>query len=153
MKRLLALGLAVISSLVFVAIALAGHGGAPTTTEFVQPTVITGNVNACPAGNEFQLNLDWDAGEVTVGVHGFIEITNVNAQAKTFDWELVDPTAVEENVIFVKGGPNTNKYDYTNPPIDATGDTGLHAPVNHNNNKYYGLSHILFCFDPKDPPR
>jgi hypothetical protein len=45
--------------------------------------------------------------------------------------------------VFVKGGPNGNLYTY-NPPV--TSDTGLHSPVNPENGKYYGLSHISFCY-------
>lgn len=46
--------------------------------------------------------------------------------------------------VIAKGGPNANVYNY-NPEVSS--DTGLHAPVNASNGKYYGLSHISFCFD------
>jgi hypothetical protein len=49
--------------------------------------------------------------------------------------------------IAVKGGPNTNFYDYR--PNGVTSGTKLHAPVNPNNGKFYGLSHVSFCYEPK----
>jgi hypothetical protein len=56
--------------------------------------------------------------------------------------------------VIVKGGPNANVYDYS--PGGATvalnisgdaglGDTGLHA-LNNTPNRFYGLSHLEFCF-------
>ena len=153
MKGLIVGAVTAASAVIVVSVALAAAGG-PTTTHNVQPTEVTGNVGKCPAGNRYQLNLDWDKGEVTTGVHGFIEITAVDAVNHTFDWKIVDPEAVEENVVYVKGGPNTNKYDYIGPPnIAAVDDTFLHAPENTKSKKvgdFYGLSHILFCFDSKN---
>lgn len=52
--------------------------------------------------------------------------------------------------VAVKGGPNTNFYDYR--PNGVTSGTGLHAPVNPDNNKFYGLSHISFCYVVKASP-
>ena len=48
--------------------------------------------------------------------------------------------------VAVKGGPNTNLYDYR--PGSVTTGTALHSPVNPNNLKFYGLSHISFCYVP-----
>ena len=53
------------------------------------------------------------------------------------------------DAVVVKGGPNGNVYVY-NP--EATADTGLHAPVNPNNNQFFGLSHISFCYDEDVTP-
>ncbi len=50
------------------------------------------------------------------------------------------------DAVFVKGGPNGTLYLY-DPPAESTGDTGLHAPVNPNNDKFFGLSHVSFCYD------
>jgi outer membrane biosynthesis protein TonB len=50
--------------------------------------------------------------------------------------------------VYVKGGPDGNLYAY-NP--EEIADTGLHAPVNPENNTYYGLSHISFCYDVEPP--
>lgn len=48
------------------------------------------------------------------------------------------------DAVIMKGGPNANVYVY-NP--EATSDQGIHTPVNPNNNKYFGISHIEFCYD------
>lgn len=53
--------------------------------------------------------------------------------------------------MIVKGGPQANIYNYkdyndaTPGVADTFSDTGLHAPVNTNNNKWYGISHIDVC--------
>jgi LPXTG-motif cell wall-anchored protein len=60
----------------------------------------------------------------------------------TFDWS----SNIGVDAVFVKGGPNGNLYLYD----EATGDTGLHAPINPANDKYYGLSHLSFCYDTGD---
>lgn len=46
--------------------------------------------------------------------------------------------------VVVKGGPNANFYDYTGLGGVAF-DEDLHAPVNHNNDRFFGLSHVSFC--------
>jgi len=51
--------------------------------------------------------------------------------------------------VAVKGGPNTNFYDYR--PNGVTSGTGLHAPLNLNQ-KFSGLSHISFCYVPRATP-
>jgi LPXTG-motif cell wall-anchored protein len=59
-----------------------------------------------------------------------------------FDWT----SNIGVDAVFVKGGPNGTLYLY-DPPAESTGDTGLHAPVNPNNDKFFGLSHVSFCYD------
>jgi hypothetical protein len=67
----------------------------------------------------------------------------------TPDGPVVDFTAnTGLDSVFIKGGESGNLYAY-NP--EALSDTGLHAQVNPANGKYYGISHISFCYDP-DPP-
>jgi LPXTG-motif cell wall-anchored protein len=60
----------------------------------------------------------------------------------TFDWS----SNIGVDAVFVKGGPNGNLYLYD----EATSDTGLHSPTNPQNGKYYGLSHLSFCYDTGD---
>jgi LPXTG-motif cell wall-anchored protein len=65
----------------------------------------------------------------------------------TADGQVVNWTSnIGVDAVFVKGGPNGTLYLY-DPPAESTGDTGLHAPVNPNNDKFFGLSHISFCYD------
>jgi uncharacterized repeat protein (TIGR01451 family) len=56
-----------------------------------------------------------------------------------FDWM----SQVGIDAVIVKGGDNANVYFYD----EETSDTDLHAPINPNNNKPFGLSHIEFCID------
>ncbi|HXV72260.1 MAG TPA: hypothetical protein VEB69_12790, partial [Acidimicrobiia bacterium] len=61
------------------------------------------------------------------------------AMGPAFDWS----SNLGVDVVVVKGGPAANVYRYT--PA-ATGDTELHSPLNNNSDKWYGLSHISFCY-------
>jgi LPXTG-motif cell wall-anchored protein len=70
-----------------------------------------------------------------------IDVTDT-ADGPVFDWT----SNIGVDAVFVKGGNNGTLYLY-DPPAESTGDTGLHAPVNPNNDKFFGLSHISFCYD------
>jgi LPXTG-motif cell wall-anchored protein len=59
-----------------------------------------------------------------------------------FDWT----SNIGVDAVLVKGGPGGLLYVY-DPPAESTGDTGLHAPVNPKNGKFFGLSHVSFCYD------
>lgn len=76
-----------------------------------------------------------------------IDVRNTGS-GPVFDWDQGTSGAVMQGV-FVKGGPGGNLYEY-NPPI-VTSDTGLHAPINPNNDRFFGLSHISFCYTPGAP--
>jgi LPXTG-motif cell wall-anchored protein len=65
------------------------------------------------------------------------------ANGPVFDWT----SNIGVDAVFVKGGPGGNLYLYD---PEATADTDLHAPVNPKNDKFYGLSHISFCYDAGD---
>ena len=93
--------------------------------------------------------LEYKVEPVTAGVHGtFFTISNIqdNGSGQTFDWSSTRPVFQ----VIVKGGPGANIYDY---PGGDQADTGLHAPLNPSNDKWYGLSHITFCYgDPEPDP-
>ena len=72
-----------------------------------------------------------------------IDVTD-GASGPTFDWLSTVPVFQ----VIVKGGPGANVYDY---PAGDTSDTGLHAPLNPANDKWYGLSHITFCYGEPEP--
>lgn len=52
--------------------------------------------------------------------------------------------------VVVKGGPNANWYSYPDPGV--TSDSNLTAPINPNNGKPYGLSHLCFSVGDKQIP-
>jgi hypothetical protein len=122
--------------------------GAPSGNE-VQPTEVDGNPTCSVLMDEgtfaFEIRINDPVTGSSLTIDGVtITITDVRntSLGQVFDWEAEGGVV---NGVFVKGGPKGNLYLY-NPP--ATSDTGLHAPINPNNGKYYGLSHVSFCVTP-----
>lgn len=83
-----------------------------------------------PTDETIPLSFNGLSGSVTVDVTG-----------STFDFSFSGDFVAA--AVIVKGGPNANFYDYT--PDGNAADTGLHAPINPSNGKFFGLSHISFC--------
>ena len=84
-----------------------------------------------------------------------IEAVNINVGSKygpvtitAYDGTYISFSSTEGvGEVIVKGGPNATVYHYD--PA-ATSGSGLHAPLNPANGKYYGISHVQFCaFDKK----
>jgi hypothetical protein len=94
-----------------------------------------------PTDETIQLSHDGLSGSLEIDVDGAV-----------FDFTFTGDFVAA--AVIVKGGPNANLYDYRPDGEDA--DTGLHAPVNPNNDEFYGLSHISFCVteapDETPPP-
>jgi uncharacterized repeat protein (TIGR01451 family) len=114
----------------------------------VTPTLLIGNQtcsNVVPGATELKVEPVVD-GTFTSG--GFSVTLDVRATSlgQVFDWTATGGVVLG---VVVKGGPNANFYDYR--PGGATSDTSLHAPVNPKTGKYYGLSHVSFCFTPGAP--
>jgi LPXTG-motif cell wall-anchored protein len=126
-----------------------GAGAAPTQETTVTSEQFDGNPTCgdlSPEGTtwtEFKVEPvedgEYSNGTVTVT----IDVTPDEENGPTFDWTSDVPV----DAIFVKGGPGGLLYVYEPP---ATEGTGLHAPVNPNNDKFYGLSHISFCYGEHD---
>ncbi|MDI9644254.1 MAG: SdrD B-like domain-containing protein [Candidatus Verstraetearchaeota archaeon] len=68
-----------------------------------------------------------------------------NNDGTYFDWEASDYIGC----VIVKGGTAANIYSY-DPPVNS--DTKLSPPINPNNNKPYGVSHVTFCWNSSAPP-
>ena len=84
---------------------------------------------------------------VSAGLHGsYFTISNIQdgGSGPTFDWSSTAPVYQ----VIVKGGPGASIYDY---PGGDTSDSGLHAPQNPKNGKWYGLSHVTFCYGEPEP--
>ena len=132
--------------------AFPGYAGA-TNTQTVPTTstsVVTGNPTCGdlePEGaewTEFKIE-GGESGEVEGGEYtdGTLTVTIVVRETDdgpVFDWE----SNIGVDAVFVKGGPGGLLYVYD---PESMGDTGLHAPVNPANDKFYGLSHLSFCYD------
>ncbi|MCS7006481.1 MAG: DUF11 domain-containing protein [Gaiellaceae bacterium] len=96
----------------------------------------------CPTGSVGWKYEPVESGTVGDGTLSVTVTVNDTSAGETFDFSSNLPIVT----VFVKGGPVSNKYVY-DPAV--TSDTGLHAPVNPNSGKYYGLSHIVFCYSAK----
>lgn len=100
-------------------------------------------LNGAPTGT---FTLTNPPGELTGGAppdpNNSVTISNVEdlGLGPIFDWAAT----LGIDAVIVKGGPNADAYVYD---PEAFGDEDLHAPVNPENLKYYGISHIEFCYD------
>lgn len=112
----------------------------PAAATTITPLFVAGNPSCVSLGYDFGYKVDPpDAG--TYDIDGLNTVT-VTRSGSLFDWS----STLGMDAVIAKGGPNSNLYIY-DPPAEATSDTGLHAPINPNNNQPFGLSHIEFCFD------
>ena len=119
----------------------AGTSGPASATD-VTPTLVLGNADCASQGGVDLIKIEpvMD-GMFSLPGGGMIEIAVQNSH---FDWT----STVSIGYILVKGGREANLYDYRPLlPVLTFADTGLHAPTNPNNGKFFGLSHISFC-DP-----
>jgi hypothetical protein len=123
-----------------------GNANAAPLAAIVDPVLVSGNPSCsdvAPGTTEFKVQpvVDGTFSDGTLTVT--IDVRN------TADGPVFDFTAnIGVDAVIVKGGPNANVYFY-NPEV--TSDTGLHAPVNPQNNTFFGLSHISFCYDVEPP--
>jgi hypothetical protein len=68
----------------------------------------------------------------------------------TVDGTSLDWTAsAGVDAVIVKGGPNANVYVYD---PEALSGSGLTPPMNGDEDKPYGISHVSFCHDADQPP-
>ena len=104
----------------------------------------------CGSAPRGGFNLKIEAEDLGVGQYGPITITAYDG--KYVSWAITAgyENTFDANLVIVKGGPNAVFYTY-----DAFDDSDIRltAPRNYNGAqpKYYGISHVQFCFDPKDP--
>jgi len=136
MKRRIAL----LSAAVLLMSAL-GFGSA-SAAEAPAPESFSGNYQ-CPAGS---LKIDPVAsGTYALPDGGTITITvRDTTKGKVFDFTT---SGAEIDSIVVKGGTGYNVYIFA-PAV--TSAEGLHSPLNLNNNKWYGLSHLCIEGTKKD---
>lgn len=113
----------------------------------VTPTQFNGNFTSCS-----QLNVSGLLGGSSSTAPGDPQTYQLGGgHTITFDYNpnggsYIDFTAtVPMSYVAIKGGPNANVYAY-NPAVLS--DTGLHAPINPENNQPYGVSHVVWCFRP-----
>jgi hypothetical protein len=84
------------------------------------------------------------------GRHLYITVHDTE-MGPTFDFSTEG--GVRVLAVRVKGGPEkVDVQTYWYPAPGVVSDSGLHALVNPNNGKYYGLSHADFLFGSQIPP-
>jgi hypothetical protein len=126
-------------------------GGAGAVADQTQPTpsttVVDGNPTCGDLAPEGTTWIEFKVEPVVDGTFSDGTLTVTIDVRETADGPVLDWTSnIGVDAVFVKGGPNGLLYVY-DPPAESTGDTGLHAPVNPNNGKFFGLSHVSFCYD------
>jgi hypothetical protein len=118
----------------------------------VDPTFVAGNPKCTDLGYDFGFKPQPEpppsgtyffGGPVTFPLHALTTYSvTITSDGTYFDWS----STLGVDAVIVKGGPNANWYAY-DPPAEAFSDTGLHSPINPNNNQPYAISHIEFCYD------
>ena len=154
--------LVVLAALAIAGAASADHWAAYTGKADSHELVL-GNPDPCPAtpgGVSFRVAGSALTEGGTYGPSGgpaVVKISDLNKPVEgTLSWALLDDALHLYDVaaVVMKGGPNAMVYHY-----DASGsgsddsDTGITTPIDKNGNvdpRPYGISHVDFCFDPKD---
>ena len=149
MRKVLALALLVVAAtfLTLAAVAWASHdhpGVNPSAPNADTHTLVDGN----PKCSDNTISLKIDSAPSNGTFFGFIQISGFDGTS--FDWTLLPGSGWDMAAVIVKGGPNGNlyTYDFTGAGADNS-DINLVPPVNPNNGKFYGFSHVDFCVDPK----
>ena len=176
MKRLLsALSAAALVAVMTTGVALANHAIAGDTVAPNSNSHASAAGNPqCGAPPRGGIAFKIEAEDLAVGTYGPIDITFYNGTYVSWAINAGSLNTYDANMVIVKGGPNATTYQYsllpndpTNPFVSAAlvggpaandpaggpddADYRLTAPQNPNGKgpKYYGISHISFCFDPK----
>jgi LPXTG-motif cell wall-anchored protein len=126
--------------------ALPASAGTRAPAQTPEPIFVPGNATCsqlAPPGTtwtelKFEPVADGMKSDGTLSVT--VDVMPNEATGATLDWT----SNIGVDAVFVKGGPDGNLYLYA---PESTGDTGLHAPTNPENGKYFGLSHVSFCYD------
>jgi hypothetical protein len=121
-------------------LAVPGIAGAAT----VDPVYHAGNPTCADIGYAHGMKFDAPSAGSASADGVTVEMSlGSDAFGTLVDWTSSAPI----DAVIVKGGPNANAYVY---PGESSGDTGLHTPFN-GPDKYYGLSHVDFCWDDDHP--
>jgi hypothetical protein len=177
MKRLL--GILSAASLVAVmvsSVALAGHTivAGDTTAPNANTHAYTEGNPACGEPEEGGIAFKIEADDLAVATFGPIDITYYDGTYVSWKINAAFLGTYDAGTVIVKGGPNAIIYGYsalandpTNPLVLSTlvggpavndpaggpddADYRLTSPYNPNGKggKYYGISHVSFCFDEK----
>jgi uncharacterized repeat protein (TIGR01451 family) len=106
---------------------------------------------SCPAGTADAGSTKIDGGDLNGYQDSRIHITRHSVQngIDSIDWALVDDN-LEVMAVIVKGGDGAYIY-YYDALGGSEGDNNLAPPLN-GGNQAPQISHVEFCFDPKEAP-
>jgi uncharacterized repeat protein (TIGR01451 family) len=109
---------------------------------------IEGGISFRVDGGQLSAGGQYPAGDPVV------EITGVDVDGGTLSWKLLDIHDYDVAAVVMKGGPNAMvyRYDAGHGGLDDS-DTGITTPIDTNGeapDRPYEISHVDFCFDPKD---
>jgi hypothetical protein len=122
-----------------------GDPSAPVSQGGIVPTFEDGNPSCADLGHPH--GRKWNYPEDTGGQEGASGALGAGQVTWTTDGTYVDwSSTFGVDAVIVKGGSNANSYVYE-PPTESFGDSGLASPINPNNGKPFGLSHVDFCYD------
>ena len=139
----LGLGGALVALTLVIVGAATGYNGSASSVE----TGVSGNPR-CPAGTADAGSIKIDGSQLAVGDYdGRIRITARGGDPDAVSWALIDDS-VEVMAVIVKGGDLANVYYYDG---SVTSDNGLTPPLNAGGQAPQ-ISHVEFCFDPKEGP-
>lgn len=132
------------TGMTFASHAISGDNVAPNANSH---QYVAGNPQ-CGAASAGGINIKIEAEDLAVGNYGPIRITAVSGTHVSWQIRAEFLHTYDADTVIVKGGPNAIVYSYDTWD-DA--DTRLTAPRNLNGAqpKYYGISHVSFCFDAK----
>jgi hypothetical protein len=111
----------------------------------VTPALVDGNPSCADLGYPHEIKFD----PPTAGSRSAAGVTvDMSLSADQYGTLVAWTSSAPIDAVIVKGGPNALGYVYAG---ESSGDSGLHAPFN-GPDKYYGLSHVNFCWDDQTPP-
>jgi hypothetical protein len=111
----------------------------------VDPALIDGNPSCADLGYPHEIKFDPPAAGSKSADGVTVDMAlGADQYGSLVGWTSSAPI----DAVIVKGGPNALSYVYAG---GSSGDTGLHTPFN-GPDKYYGLSHVNFCWDDQTPP-
>ena len=135
MKRRIAILSAAVLMLSAIGFGSASAANAPTPETFPGNDTCEGTKIDPVASGTYALA---GGGSVTITVRN-------TSSGPVFDFDASDDITIGS--VTVKGGPNYNLYIFA-PAVNSA--ENLHSPLNPNNGKWYGLSHICFEDVKKD---
>jgi uncharacterized repeat protein (TIGR01451 family) len=131
----------------------------PPSGNGVQPIWVSDNPKCADLAAQFAPGATWnelrlEGGNLAPGTYPDVweEPGDLVVTIDAYDGTYISWSSnIGVDAVFVKGGRNGNLYQYDSTGFksgrEASGDTGLHSPINPTTSQPYGISHVSFCYD------